>query len=215
MPAHQPPTRPRHGADLTPPAPDDRGWGQHKLDTLAALRSAALALALQHGVEHITVADIAAAVGVSRRTFFNYFPSKEDALVGENPQLTAYLRRAIAARPAGESPLAAVQTALTETIAAFVTDEIRDRLRARHQLLSAHPELLPHHLARYAAFEQLLTEAITARATPSDLPTDPELLATTIAGAVRLCTQRWARHGNPALAARIDTALTTISRGLR
>lgn len=209
----QPLARPRHGADLTPPARAGKGWDQRKLDTLAALRSVALTLALEHGVEQITVADIAEAAGVSRRTFFNYFHSKEDALVGENPELAAFLRRAIAARPAAEAPLAAVQGALHETITAFVTDDVRHRLRARHRLLADYPALLPHHLARYAAFERLLTDALTSRML-AGAGADPGLLATAAAGAVRLCVHRWARHGDPPLSQRLEVALAALHHGL-
>lgn len=205
-------THTRHAGELITPGPGRKARYQRKLRTLDALRRAAVDLALEHGVDAISVADIAAAAGVSRRTFFNYFPSKEDALVGENPELSAFLREAIAARPADEPPLAAVRAALGETIAAFVTDEIRERLRARHQLLADHPELLPRHLARYAAFEQLLTDCLTARAMRPG--TDAQLLATVIAGVVRLCSRRWARHGNPPLAQRIDTALGALHQGL-
>jgi hypothetical protein len=84
--------RPEHTArpwpaavGVTRPGPGGGARDQHKLDTLSGLRRAAVELALERGVEHITVADIAAAAGVSRRTFFNYFATKEDALVGEYP----------------------------------------------------------------------------------------------------------------------------------
>jgi AcrR family transcriptional regulator len=204
-------TRHPHAAVVTRPGQPSGRRYQHKLDTLAALRHAALRLALTHGLEAITAAEIAEAAGVSRRTFFNYFASTEDALVGETPQLSEHLRVAIAARPTGESPLAAVRAALTETAAAMVTDDVRDRIHARHQLLTVHPELLGRHLARYAAFEGLLTEAIAAR---RDTDTDPELLATLIAGAVRLCAHRWAEHGDPSLSQRLHTALATLHSGM-
>jgi AcrR family transcriptional regulator len=201
-------------ASLTLPGPGGGARDQRKLDTLAALRRAAVDLALERGVERITVADIAAAAGVSRRTFFNYFATKEDALVGENPQMAEFLGQALAGRPAGEPPLTAVHRALQETFAVFLTDDIRDRIAARHRLLAACPGLLPRHLARYAAFEHLLAEAVTARSTGSDPAADPELLATVIAGAVRLCLQRWSRDGHPPLARQLDTAFAALRDGL-
>jgi AcrR family transcriptional regulator len=199
-------------ASLTLPGPGGGTRDQRKLDTLAALRRAALGLALENGIERITVADIAAAAGVSRRTFFNYFASKEDALVGENPELTEFLRQTLAARPAGEPALTALHHALRETIAVFFTGDIRDRLAARHRLISAYPALLPRHLARYAAFEQLLAEAITARSAGGG--PDPELLATMAASAVRLSARQWTRDGDPPLTERLDTAFTALRDGL-
>lgn len=199
-------------ASLTLPGAGGGARVQHKLDTLAKLRRAALNLALAKGVEQITVADIAAAAGVSRRTFFNYFSSKEDALVGENPELAEFLRQAIAARPAGEPAVTAVHHALRETITVWFTDDIRDRLAARYRLISGYPALLPRHLARYAAFEQLLAEGITARSTHGG--PDPELLATMAASAVRLCVLQWTRDGDLPLTERLDTAFAALREGL-
>ena len=54
-----------------------------KLATRARIHREAVALALEHGVDHVTVEGIAAAAEVSPRTFFNYFATKEDAFVGD------------------------------------------------------------------------------------------------------------------------------------
>lgn len=199
-------------ASLTLPGPGGGARDRRKLDTLAALRRAALELTLANGIEGVTVAEIAAAAGVSRRTFFNYFASKEDALVGENPELAEFLRQALATRPAGEPALTAVNHALRETITVFFTDDIRARFTARQRLISAYPALLPRHLARYAAFEQLLAEAITARSAAGD--PDPELLAAVTASAVRLCALQWTRDGDPPLTERLDTAFAVLRDGL-
>ena len=47
-----------------------------------AIHAAASELALKHGLADTTVEMIADHAGVSRRTFFNYFASKEDAVLG-------------------------------------------------------------------------------------------------------------------------------------
>jgi len=53
-----------------------------KAETWSAIHEAAAALALERGVEHTTVEAVAEAAGISPRTFFNYFPAKEDAILG-------------------------------------------------------------------------------------------------------------------------------------
>ncbi len=53
-----------------------------KAETWSAIHEAAAALAVERGVEGTTVEAVAAAAGVSPRTFFNYFPAKEDAVLG-------------------------------------------------------------------------------------------------------------------------------------
>ncbi|MER1995065.1 MAG: TetR family transcriptional regulator [Arthrobacter sp.] len=50
--------------------------------TYSAITSAARALTAEHGLGGFTVEELCEQVGISRRTFFNYFPSKEDAVLG-------------------------------------------------------------------------------------------------------------------------------------
>jgi AcrR family transcriptional regulator len=52
-----------------------------KTETRAALSEAALRLALEKGVDNVRVDEIAEAAGVSPRTYNNYFPSREHAIV--------------------------------------------------------------------------------------------------------------------------------------
>ena len=112
-----------------------------KLATRARIHREAVALALEHGVDHVTVEGIAAAAEVSARTFFNYFATKEDAFVGADPTTIERLAAAVVARPAGESALTAVRNAFVDHLAALEADEelwrMRRRLAAREPALAA------------------------------------------------------------------------------
>ncbi|WP_158841479.1 TetR family transcriptional regulator [Saccharothrix deserti] len=84
----------------------------HKAATRRALQDAALDLFERHGYERTTVRDVASAAGVTERTFFRYFPSKEDLVLGEVLDLIPVLAEAVRARPAGEPPYEAVLNGL-------------------------------------------------------------------------------------------------------
>jgi AcrR family transcriptional regulator len=71
------------------------------------LRSAARMFA-ERGYQETTVKDIAAAAGVTERTFFRYFPSKEDLVFAELLDFVPLLKQEIARRPADEPPYTAV-----------------------------------------------------------------------------------------------------------
>ena len=80
-----------------------------KAETRDALASAALRLADELGPDRVTVDEIAAAAGVSPRTFFNYFASKEDAIVGSTESSTSRVVQELASRPVGEGPIDALR----------------------------------------------------------------------------------------------------------
>jgi AcrR family transcriptional regulator len=84
----------------------------HKVATRQALQEAALRMFEQHGYAATTVRDIASAAGVTERTFFRYFPSKEDLVLGEIVDLIPVLQEQVRARPADEPPYTAVLQAL-------------------------------------------------------------------------------------------------------
>ena len=73
-----------------------------KLATRRLLRRAALDLVAERGLVNVTIEDIAEAADVSPRTFFNYFPSKEAALFGGDPDRAATLRERVANEAPGE-----------------------------------------------------------------------------------------------------------------
>jgi AcrR family transcriptional regulator len=85
-----------------------------KLQTRQAIAESAMELFVTRGFEHVTVAEIAAAAGVSEKTVFNYFPTKEDIFFDEVPERLAALADAIRSRASGEpftAPLRALHVA--------------------------------------------------------------------------------------------------------
>src|SRR5258707_2001889 len=83
-----------------------------KLATRRLLRRTALDLVAERGFAHVTVDDIAEAADVSPRTFFNYFPSKEAAIYGTDPDRAAALRDRVARQAPGEPVLDALRSVM-------------------------------------------------------------------------------------------------------
>ncbi|MFD0314810.1 TetR/AcrR family transcriptional regulator [Streptomyces flavalbus] len=89
----------------------------HKAATRKALQEAAHRMFEERGYTHTTVRDIASAAGVTERTFFRYFPSKEDLVLDEVLDLIPVIRAKVVGRPAEEGPYDAVLGAALELIA--------------------------------------------------------------------------------------------------
>src|ERR1700737_2611044 len=91
---------------------------------ISALETVALRLFEQRGFDNVTVEDIAAEAGISARTFYRYFPAKEDVLQQQIARRSAGLRAALSARPVDEPPLQSLRRALAEEIGAEDADPI-------------------------------------------------------------------------------------------
>ncbi|KPI13139.1 regulatory protein TetR [Actinobacteria bacterium OK074] len=159
-----------------------------KAATREALHAAAVRLAVRNGVESLTVEAIADAATVSRRTFSNYFASKEQALLHRERTRVAMLAELIRAVPAGET----LRTALVRAVEQLITEHAaHPEQDAQYWELRLHPALLPELVATYAAVEQDLTEAIAGR-----LPAEPagalraQVLAAAFLAVLRVLGQR-------------------------
>lgn len=129
-----------------------------KAETRQAISAAALELALAHGPGGVTVDDIAAAADVSPRTVFNYFATKEEAILGVDPERRAEVMARLAERPAGESPLVSLREAMR-------SDDPHGAVswRARARLAREHPQLQSAYVAGFTALEDELTLGLAAR----------------------------------------------------
>ncbi|MER6801642.1 MULTISPECIES: TetR/AcrR family transcriptional regulator [Streptomyces] len=132
-----------------------------KRATRAALAEAAVRLAAEHGAEKVTVEAISAAAGVSVRTFFNYFDTRDDAFVVIDADAGARMRRAVLDAPAALSPLEALREAMVAELAE--AEQQHELWRLHAQVLHASPHLLVRSLGAHMADETELAEAIAAR----------------------------------------------------
>jgi AcrR family transcriptional regulator len=181
-----------------------------KLATRQALQDAALRLVAERGLDQVTVEDISEAADVATRTFFNYFSSKEEALLSNAPEKVASVHRMVVERPDGESPLEAVCQVLRTMMLGLA--ERREELLLRQQVIERHPGLLARQLGVYASFERALTAAVAERlgAHRAD-PLYARLVAATAVAAARSAVSTWrADQGRRPLAELVDAAFRQL-----
>lgn len=185
-----------------------------KLATHNALRAAALELSLSHGVDNVTVEQIADAADVSVRTFFNYFSSKEQAVVAGESVASEAMIENLRNRPPDEPILTSLRHVIMGLGAVIPNRERVAQLR----LVRRTPSLLPHQLAAYEATENALAQVIAAR-TGTDVEADlyPSLVAATVVAALRVVVTHWMNAGTTGtddLGRLIEAALDQLTEGL-
>ncbi|HEV8065280.1 MAG TPA: TetR family transcriptional regulator [Acidimicrobiales bacterium] len=200
------------------------GFGRRdrkKLATRQALRFAALDLVAARGYARVTVEDIAEAADVSTRTFFNYFPSKEAAVVGADPERIEELLGSLRERPADESPVQALSAVMTE-YAATIDEELGDLGEGREawfrrlSIVRQDPDLHGAYVGHLAEIERSLCDALAARLgrDPQHDPY-PALVTGTVLTAARVAGLYWsANGGTESLAALTRASLDCLANGL-
>jgi AcrR family transcriptional regulator len=186
-----------------------------KDQTRLDLALAAFELAREHGLANVRVPQIAAATGVSPRTFNNYFASKEAAIAWPATRRGARLAASLAGRPPGE-PLA---DALAEAAAGlYEQDEIDGLpagwLRDFRALVAAEPALHGEYLKAANAVEAALAGAIARRIGVDEGQLEPQVLAAVVAGAERAAVLYWARQAK-ASSTLVDVVRTAVAMAIR
>lgn len=160
MPTRRAPTGRRDTAGRAPAGRPGLRQQKRKL-VRDAIAHAAWDLFAAEGYEATTVAEIARAAGVSRRTFFRYFSSKEGVLVETSDTLAEDLLAAFSRRPAHEPPLVAIQRALRPVVEARLADA--GQARAIIRLLRESRTLRRAMLERHARMEERLAGLMARR----------------------------------------------------
>jgi len=133
-------------------------------------------LFVQRGFDHVTVAEVAEAAGVSEKTVFNYFPTKEDLFWDEVPEREAALVAAIRSRKPGESILAALQRLQVGECKRLSSP----RFATFARVIEASPALQAKELEIMARFSDALTGAIQEELGVSEL--DARIAANVLVG---------------------------------
>ncbi|MEU2096698.1 TetR family transcriptional regulator [Streptomyces sp. TSRI0445] len=154
------------------------------------LTGAALRLLAQKGFDAVTIDEIVAAAGVSKRTFFRYFASKEDVVIQFLAEMGTVMRAELAGRPAQEPPSVALRHTIWVSIDACAGHA--DQALRVVQLILGTPSLLARFLERQAQWrDELATEVADRLGLAPETDLYPQLAAGMALAAFGTVLQRW------------------------
>ena len=182
--------------DESTPTPEELGLRERKkILTRETIASAAFELAQEHGLEEVTISQIADRAFVSPRTVSNYFHSKEAAIVAADDNDPISMLSGLEERPADEPPLQSLRAVLAGTVRGWSKEQLQ-RLHAKEELIDRSPSLLPHRMAQYDELEDAIRVAIAER-TGVDPETDPfaRMMAGAASAAVKTAIRVWVNTG--------------------
>ncbi|MET8759415.1 TetR family transcriptional regulator [Lentzea sp. NPDC004782] len=187
------------------------------------LSDTAARLFVEHGFDAVRVADVGEACGVSEKTVFNYFPSKE-ALLLDRLEATADALRTHLSDPA-LPPVAAMLTVLDQerhgVVASLAADTDTDRALARYQrfgdLIRSTPSLRAYRSETADRFVDIAAEVLAARTGLRPDDPEPQIAAAALLGLWRLQFRALRTHLRPGrpLSAAIGAVAGEVHRAAR
>jgi AcrR family transcriptional regulator len=183
---------------------------QRRRSTREALRRAALASFARKGFANVTVTELAREAGVTERTFFRHFPSKEAVLFQDYETQVEWLSEALSQRPGSEALIEAVLA----SIASFPYDleVVRQAASARAELITA-DRIAGHLRVVQSSFAGVITDFIKDRYSDTpDIDLVSEVAGATIAAALVVAVEHWGRNGCTGDLGEITTAALNLVR---
>ena len=178
------------------------------MTTHADLEQAAFALFAAHGFDATTVDEIAEAAGIGRRTFFRYFPSKNDVPWGAFEHELERMRVRLKACPPEVPLMDAIRLALIDFNR--VAPAQVPLHRRRMELILRVPTLLAHSTLRFTAWREVIAEFVAERTgrRPDDLA--PQAIAHAILGVAVAAYEHWLDDPGADLGTLLDDAMRQL-----
>ena len=186
-------------------------WEKTRSSIRAEIAHTGTGMFLRNGFEQTTVDDIVAEVGISRRSFFRYFGTKEEIVLGALTERGERVAAAFAARPASEDPWTAIRNAFSDL---EEDDEFYEDALPIARMLASTPSLRASMAEKHSRWVQLLVPILEARLGIASGPI-PDPRAHAIVSAALAClhtaTDIWVlRDGNADLRELYDEAVAAI-----
>ena len=197
----------QHHLDESPRSLRER----RRIRTSQNIQAHALRLFAANGFQETSIEEIAAAAEMAPRTFFRYFPTKEDVVFWSEHR--PMLARFVAGRPDDEPALEALHHGIVEGLAAIWSEDgglMLERLRLAFRTPALHPRLRQQQAGWATQLAEILADRLGER--PDAL--EVRAVAAAIAAAVWVAAEEWqAQDGDGDLGALLDRALGSVLGG--
>jgi len=183
--------------------------GRPAVTSKGELELVALELFAERGFDRTTVDDLAEAAGIARRTFFRYFPSKNDVVYGDFDAALEELRARLAATP----PDVPLVEGIREAVLAFnaLPAEAEPQHRVRMALVLHTPALQAHSTLRYAGWRAVVAEHVAQRLGLDSGDFLPRLVAHQALACAVAAYEQWLARPGSDLAQLLDEAFRSLS----
>jgi TetR/AcrR family transcriptional regulator, regulator of mycofactocin system len=183
--------------------------GRRRVTSRAELEHVAFDLFGRQGFERTTIDDIAAAAGIGRRTFFRYFPSKNDVAWGDFDKELSRMRAQLKSIPRRTPLMDAIRVAIVD-FNRIDPDQVPWH-RRRMDLILRTPALQAHSTLRYAAWREVIAEFVADRTCqPPDALTPRTIAYAALAVAVAAYEQ-WLETDDADLGGLLDAAMRELA----
>ncbi|HEY1276441.1 MAG TPA: TetR family transcriptional regulator [Thermoleophilaceae bacterium] len=175
------------------------------------IQTEALRLFEEKGYGRTTVEEIAEAAAISPRTFFRYFPTKEDVVMWD--EVDPLVGELVEARPDDEPVAETLRAVIRESLGALYERD-PERLLARVRLLATVPELRARFLEEQAQGVEVLAPLLSPTRDADDLAL--RVICASMLGAVWVALDLWQRDGGRStLLDTLDRAIDSLAGGMR
>jgi len=178
----------------------------------AEIAAVAMRLFLEQGFEKTTVDQIAAEAGLSRTSFFRYFATKEDVVLGHLEELGQKILGALTARPAAEPAWQALRHAFDLLVAE--ASALPEQGLTMSRMLHDTPSLRARQIGKQLGWQDLLAAEVARRlGVPSDAPDPrPRALVAAALGCLNAAVDVWtAADGALPLPDLLDQAMSALT----
>jgi mycofactocin system transcriptional regulator len=182
--------------------------GRRRITSREELEQTAFALFAAQGFEATTVDEIAAAAGIGRRTFFRYFPSKNDIPWGAFEDELDRMRVRLKACPPEVPLMDAIRLALIDFNR--VTPAQVPLHRRRMELILRVPALLAHSTLRFTAWRDVVAEFVAERTGRRPEELAPQAIAHAVLGVSVAAYEHWLDHPAADLGVLLDDAMRQL-----